>query len=74
MTSDIRAIVEAEMILLRLAKGPCRVCTGRLRYVVIWEGVANGDPDPCLSCGWTPVVINVVYADRRTDGLGETLA
>jgi hypothetical protein len=60
---DVRAILEAELILMRLARGkggPCQ-CASRSRLALIWDGVPTADPNPCAACGWVPLVVEVVY-------------
>jgi hypothetical protein len=62
---DSRALIEAELLLQQLAHekgGPC-VCADRPRQVVIWDGVADSDPKPCIACGWRPLVLDVIYAE-----------
>lgn len=64
MLDGQRAIAEAELLLLQLARskaGPCRVCAGRSRQVVIWDGEPSADANPCPACGWTPFVTEVLY-------------
>lgn len=43
----------------------CRECSSRPETWVCWPGdpLAELGRAPCPDCGWSPVVIHVVYAD-----------
>src|SRR5436190_21897668 len=66
--SDIRAIAEAELVLLGLARSQeaCQTCMDRPRVGYAINGVPNADAQPCDACGWTPRIedIEVVFGDH----------
>lgn len=46
----------------------CRECSSRPETWIVWPGdpMAEIGRAPCPDCGWSPVVVTVVYAEPPT--------
>jgi hypothetical protein len=62
MLDPRQALIEAELLLQRMARRTCWACKDRPAIVLVWDDQADHDSGPCQRCGLSPdLIIEVVY-------------